>query len=252
MSRKRKLSGHSVSGKARRWIDSFDAVSKWMSQYDILQRLKQNEIVKINNFLPDYVAEEALRILESIPSEKWLDTSADEDYSKNNIEHRFQSSKSGSSALEDLLRVFSVLLPDQLNVFSAAKYMCADGIDPHDDKAFTMVRMNDSGKEVECSRDVTLVYYLTKDWTQEMGGAFVDLQTGTHYVPEFNSAVLFKVPRRHMVQKVAGQRPRFSIFGWFLVPGRLYSLQDDDPQTPASKRSRKRLISKCAKVLKSV
>lgn len=89
---------------------------------------------------------------------------------------------------------------------------------------------------VSCSRDLTCVYHLTKDWTAGMGGAFVDLEAGPSedeaaaaaggeaeegmeggggsgaaaggagglqhpaqqargrlYVPEFNSAVFFRV-----------------------------------------------------------
>jgi hypothetical protein len=61
-----------------------------------------------------------------------------------------------------------------------------------------------------------------------MGGAFVDLQDNVNYVPEFNSAVLFKVPHLHMVEPVLVNCPRYTIFGWFLKPGKLYPLQDDE------------------------
>ncbi len=48
---------------------------------------------------------------------------------------------------------------------------------------------------------------------------------GNEYVPEFNSLVAFKVPRYHQVTAVASsERPRYSIFGWFLQPGKLYEL----------------------------
>lgn len=109
------------------------------------------------------------------------------------------------------------------------------------------------GEVLTCSRDVTLVYHLTRDWTEEMGGCFVDLEAAglqgrpavaelgarvrTHlqapskrllcqqpcpaalpcadargrqriHVPQFNSAVLFRVPRYHSVTPVATDRPR--------------------------------------------
>jgi Rps23 Pro-64 3,4-dihydroxylase Tpa1-like proline 4-hydroxylase len=37
------------------------------------------------------------------------------------------------------------------------------------------------------------------------------------YVPEFNSLIVFRVPRPHEVTKVTAKAPekRFSIFGWY-------------------------------------
>ena len=201
-------------------------MSRWLAQWDIPQLLEaNNDFIKIQNFLPPAIAEEALRIVEGIPDSNWLPTEADQDYTHNNIEHSFVSTKQGPN-LEALLRVFTILLPEHLNVFSAAKYQRSDRIAPHDDKAYTPIQMEDTGEVVVCSRDITLVYYLAKDWKPEMGGAFVDLVTGIKHVPEFNSAVFFKVPRFHEVEAVALDRPRYSIFGWYLLPGELYDLFD--------------------------
>jgi len=44
------------------------------------------------------------------------------------------------------------------------------------------------------------------------------------YVPEFNSLIAFTVPRWHQVEVMQTDRPRYSIFGWFLEPGQLYDL----------------------------
>lgn len=38
------------------------------------------------------------------------------------------------------------------------------------------------------------------------------------YVPKFNSAVAFQVPRLHEVAPMLSDRPRYSVFGWFLRP----------------------------------
>ncbi|KAL4546160.1 hypothetical protein Ndes2526B_g05255 [Nannochloris sp. 'desiccata'] len=214
--------------KALRWLDDYQKVSKWLSKWDLEHLIEENNgIYKIKNFFPPFVAEEALNILERLPATAWLSTAAKEDYTHNNIEHSFLSTKTGSKDLEILLRVFSILLPDHLNAFSAGKYQISDKIDTHDDRAYTNIRMEDTGEVVLCSRDVTLVYHLTKDWTDEMGGALVDLETDTKYIPEFNSAIIFKVPRYHQVEPVLERsRPRYSIFGWYLLPGRLYELYD--------------------------
>ena len=38
------------------------------------------------------------------------------------------------------------------------------------------------------------------------------------FVPQFNSAVAFLVPRQHEVTKMISDRSRYSIFGWYLRP----------------------------------
>lgn len=70
---------------------------------------------------------------------------------------------------------------------------------------------------------MTCVYYLTKEWQESMGGAFVDLeappaaadssgeqglQQGRVLVPRFNTAVFFRVPHYHMVTPLTTDRPR--------------------------------------------
>lgn len=172
------------------------------------------------------------------------------------------------SCPQALLRAFSLICPDQLNAFSAARYERGHHIAPHDDRAYTPVRLDTggwvpgalpapavrleamlavllrpataglrgdamvraaagqaarsvracapwcpslprmrggdvqprpdlrlnhaparaarphpshlcrapAGEVVTCSRDLTCVYYLTKDWTAAMGGALVDLE----------------------------------------------------------------------------
>jgi hypothetical protein len=132
------------------------------------------------------------------------------------------------------------MAPTHIHTFSAGKYVKGHHIATHDDRAYTNVLMEcppDDGDDdsdgggrsvtrvVECSRDIALIYYLTKDWKREYGGVLRDEETGTDYVPIFNSAVAFRVPRRHSVSAVVkAPRPRYTIFGWYVLPGRLYDL----------------------------
>lgn len=52
-----------------------------MSRYDILSLIEQGGgIALVPNFLPEFVAEGALRILEDMPAGRWNDTAAEEDY----------------------------------------------------------------------------------------------------------------------------------------------------------------------------
>lgn len=226
---KRKSKGDPASNgsnaSAISWIASYSKVSRWLSQWDLLQLLDQNDgLIKIPNFLPPIIADEALRIVEAVPQRLWLPTAADQDESANNISHSFLSTKRGSPELEDLLRVFTLLLPETLQVFSAAKYSKSDHIAPHDDRAYVPIHLEDTGEIITCSRDVAVIYYLTKGWNREMGGVLKDLKTGKEYIPEYNSLVAFRIPRFHEVTAVASERPRLSIFGWFLQPGKMYEI----------------------------
>lgn len=110
---------------------------------------------------------------------------------------RFLSMKHGEE-LEKVVRCINLLLPGELNTFSAAKYIEGHRITPHDDKAYTTCQLED-GKMVLCSRDIAVIYYLTEEWTREDGGLLLDLETGKEYVPEFNSLIAFKIPRMHEV-----------------------------------------------------
>lgn len=209
-----------------------------------------------------------------------------QDYTHNNIAHAFWSVKPADDdgALEALLRAFSLLAPDQLHAFSAARYERGHHIAPHDDRAYTPVRLDTgarrglewgqrgarstawravllpaaadhhpaclppacacAGEVVSCSRDLTVVYYLTKDWTEAMGGCLVDLEAedpgqrggsegdqgrareaagggaeqhpaqqkrGRVVVPQFNTAVFFRVPRYHSVTPLRTDRPRCGV-----------------------------------------
>jgi len=122
-------------------------------------------------------------------------------------------------------------MPENLATFSAGKYEKSHHIAPHDDRAYTDVLM-DGGKKVKCSREIAVIYYLTKGWTEEMGGTLVDIPTKNRYVPEFNSLIAFTIPRFHEVEAVIADRPRYSLFGWFLQEGILYDLEKkEEPKT---------------------
>ncbi|GAB4812976.1 hypothetical protein N2152v2_000022 [Parachlorella kessleri] len=213
--------------KAAAWLNSYAKASTWMGRYDIHRLLDASGgLVRIENFLPEFVAEAVLQVLQAIPTAKWNPTTAGKDYAQNNISHQFWSTKHASAIIDAVVRVIGLLLPGQLNAFSAARYDASHHIAPHDDRAYTPVQL-DTGEVITCSREIGVIWYLTKDWRAEHGGALVDLEAAggrKAYVPLFNSVVMFRVPRFHEVTPVTSSRPRYSLFGWFLQPGRRYEL----------------------------
>lgn len=59
---------------------------------------------------------------------QWNTTSADDDVTRNNIAHGFLSTKEPSAApgLEQLLRLFMALMPEELHSFSCARSATAN------------------------------------------------------------------------------------------------------------------------------
>uniref|UniRef100_A0A383W562 Fe2OG dioxygenase domain-containing protein n=1 Tax=Tetradesmus obliquus TaxID=3088 RepID=A0A383W562_TETOB len=220
----------------RKWINSYPDVSAWLEKYgDLEQQLDDNGgLLKIENFLPTFVAEGILEMLRGIDDKTWNLTAAGDDYVHNNIRHEFLSVKQGPPGLQDVFRIFTLLLPDSLFTFSAAKYCKAGHIVPHDDRAYTQVLMDDGSMQL-CSRTIACIYYLTHGWSEADGGHLVDLEAPggpQQHLPAFNSVVAFRIPRWHEVKPVTGDRPRYSIFGWFLEPGKLYELNTGEEAPP--------------------
>ncbi|KAF8067273.1 Telo2 [Scenedesmus sp. PABB004] len=216
------------------WLDDYAAVSAAVEAHlgggdlgDLLEA--GGGLVKLRNFLPTWVAHGLVELLQDLPDDAWNLTAAGDDYARNDVAHHFLSTK--AAQLEPAFRSLTLLAPDALFTFSAAKYERGGAIVPHDDRAYTQVRMEDGSVE-RCSRSVAVIYYLTLGWAPELGGALVDLEApgGRRvYTPEFNSAIVFEIPRWHEVTPVTADRPRYSLFGWFLEPGELYNLNVGQP-----------------------
>lgn len=143
------------------WSDSYRKVSKWFLQLDLERELDDNAgLVQLRDFLPLRVAQGALDILKQVPEVRkschcvhmqsnlyfhghwtcqwrplmsrmsrggmqaeWNATCGDDDAMHNNIAHGFLSVKdpAATPGLEQLFRLFHLLLPEELNSFSIAR-----------------------------------------------------------------------------------------------------------------------------------
>eukprot|EP01134_Creolimax_fragrantissima_P000986 CFRG0986T1 len=199
-------------------------VGDLLKSIDIADIIEKNDgLVKISNVLPLEVANKMLASLESISDAEWRlaqNGDADKNYATE-IKHSFMSARAFPNS-EWILDLFRDFLPMQPAFFSAGRYTTGHFIQPHDDRAYKEV-----GGQIY-SRDIAIIYYLTKDWTAADGGGLLDMVTNKVHVPEFNSVVAFQVPRFHEVQPMVSERPRFSIFGWFMQPGKTYDLEIEE------------------------
>jgi Rps23 Pro-64 3,4-dihydroxylase Tpa1-like proline 4-hydroxylase len=199
-------------------FDVTEHLQKVFADETLEQKIEKSGFLKIPNFLPDEVAYHIYNTLKV--SDGWELSLSDDNTYSNDTAHNFLSNVNFPNE-QVITRIFRGLLPDKRSAFSAAKYSSSHFIAEHDDKNYQEI----NGKQY--SRSIAIVYYLTPDWKPEYGGILKDLESDTEHVPAFNTLIAFKVPRRHLVTEVTSQE-RYSIFGWFLEKGALYTIEDDE------------------------
>lgn len=195
-------------------------------------------LILIENFMEPSKAMAALRSVQSVNPKSWH-LARNDPRDRGAARHRYHvgDGSVGEADYNDDIEKLLTLVgetalphadPNFLR-FQLGKYTRGDQIAPHNDMATQMISMIDGSRPVRASRKIALVYYLTKDWTSDMGGQFVDLHQGRRkeYVPKFNSLVAFTVPRLHSVKPVTTSRPRHSIFGWLYVSNTKKSKRKD-------------------------
>jgi Rps23 Pro-64 3,4-dihydroxylase Tpa1-like proline 4-hydroxylase len=208
-------------------------------------------LLVVKDFLPKEVAHGLLTYLESLDESEWILSTSEHDAKMHDYkngsgttEHSFSacngiilnSSKCAevhsetdtpSSAMDKFLCILSASIhtaklklgnrtdDETLFTFQCGRYSAGHFIDPHDDSATEEI------DGVIYERDLAIVLHLSRDWHLEYGGLFADMEYIPPHilVPQYNSLVLFKVPRLHQVtpiEKTARGQKRYSIFGWAL------------------------------------
>eukprot|EP00927_Polykrikos_kofoidii_P041758 TRINITY_DN3560_c0_g1_i4.p1 TRINITY_DN3560_c0_g1~~TRINITY_DN3560_c0_g1_i4.p1 ORF type:complete len:461 (+),score=57.92 TRINITY_DN3560_c0_g1_i4:61-1383(+) len=262
----------SYEADAKAWLEDEDAIRRWAKEHDLNRLVKESGgFVRIRNVLPDVVAEWALDAFLRLPAKAWERTSAphrDDGGYADSIPHHFDLFELEShEAMLSIARLLWRLLPQTVPNFTAARYGTTDHIAPHDDlvleryssrevhnlaKIYDRDRSWNGGALHSASwrgtktfeRQYAAVYYLNKDWPANSGGLLVDLETGQKYAPEFNTLVVFSVPRMHKVTAIeSANLQRYSIFGWWLEPEERPQMGDRISMT----KSRRRLASALVK-----
>eukprot|EP01043_Picozoa_sp_COSAG02_P017371 COSAG02_NODE_786_length_17199_cov_25.278889_9_plen_415_part_00 len=229
------------------YVEDVDAMRGWLARHgDIDAMLQQGGgLATISNFLPDAVAQAALRQLQEIPDTAWR--CCDEDDTEQVADHgeegedresqRFSTCEPGTSAVIDgLSRTLWVARPQCLPSFSAVRFGPGDHIGCRDDRAQAEV-LGADGRPTVFSRTIGAVLYLAKGWKPKFGGDFVDFSAGREQprriTPTFNTLVLFEVPHKHAISPVLhnGATPLFAVLGWWMAEGELYNLSDSDAES---------------------
>lgn len=227
------------------WADNTAKVERWLETRGgaLGPQLEGLEggLLRLRDFFPKDIADATLRVIESLPESAWeLSEAAGEDDA---ARHKFWSAD--LTDIPDLLPLRSVfwgLLKNfrgeaTLPIFSIARYGASDNIGRHDDRAHVPF-FSDTNI---FSRTVAAIWYLTREWSEEDGGSFLDLgekvaPDASKLVPVYNSLVAFEVPHMHAVSAVTGSRYRYSVFGWWHQKGKRYELPTEGVKQSAGKK----------------
>ena len=220
---------------------------QWGQSFDLENTLRNNSgFVIIDNFLPVEAAKEVRALLLNTDREVWKLNADDGD--NDDTPHQFLSCSSHPDpGFSSVTRAIWSLMTDRLPNFSAARYNASDHIALHDDSLVIPAQVGASVSpegegEGDCLyRDIAVVLYMVDDeWSEEKdGGVLLDwgptnqkFEAPKRICPKFNRLVCFQVPRFHEVTQVEDrnsgteedkeERPRLSVFGWFLTEKKLY------------------------------
>ncbi|CAE7677794.1 luxQ [Symbiodinium sp. CCMP2592] len=225
---RRAQGGNKASAVLANWLGDEAALRAWTEhrREEIIPQLASWSLVRVRDFVPQPVAEEALRIAEELAEEDWRQTAPVE---ADDAVHRFRyrGLNETGEAFNALQKALEGLIPAIRSAptraeFRFGRYGPSDFIDTHTDEGTYAAFVDDPSLY---SRRIALIWYLTKNWTCADGGVFIDDEPdcvggGAEVVPRFNEAVCFLVPRCHRVSPVvATDRFRYSLYGWWYTRG---------------------------------
>jgi hypothetical protein len=234
----RRARGEDGTAEALGWLGDHERVRAHFRDLGVAERLSKNKggFVRIEGLLPPLVADVCLDLLTQ--HEQWEEMNdaelADEADDGQVVQHSFlfsdphlagNTGNVSTRAVSLLTNALALMFEELVPSFSVSCYRQGDCIGPHDDKAHVYTKPAGGGRVQLHSRKIAAVLHLSKGWKPSFGGAFVDLEGQREFFPKFNTLLLFRVPRMHFVGPVLSARQRrYSVFGWWLAPGKLYDL----------------------------
>ena len=228
---------------------------------------RHSEVHVINNLLPESVALGLSNYIDELKEDQWITSCSETDAAMykdvgkgaGSTQHTFSASEgiivnsrtaqqsvysetSKSTLMDKFMCILATALSRSKNeeevlfTLQCGRYTSGHFIEPHDDQAQEVI------DGIKYQRDVAIVYYLSKNWTANNGGLFVDLESKPprSRIPIFNSLITFKVPRLHQVSPIEMDciDKRYSIFGWAL------KMENNESFLERKKQKRKKLQKK--------
>jgi len=176
-----------------------------------------DHITPHTDLLPEcYTADEAREVVEAYQSGKLASAVSSWKRRRNANERSAGATSSATTALEKAMQSGDIAAVRRVLEEGNKKTTNADG------KKYVSGRVlarSSGGQELGYTRWAAATYYLNHQWPATFGGHFIDLEKGQRHLPEFNTLVVFNVPRLHEVEAVCAPQGtfRYSIFGWWLL-----------------------------------
>ena len=204
--------------------NSIRLLSGAIRQMGITKHLSKDTLHNTINAIPETNANSVLQYLQSTPTSDWRlnqrnnsgsAAAANRGVTAANMSYYMYIGTDLDTALPELRPLLSSalqLLPHERLLMNASKYIAGSYLDSHTDAP--------SGSESH-ERVRAFVWHLSKDFTEQDGGTFIDEESKEKYVPEWNALVSFSVPRWHSVTKMTPMpiiKERISIYGWIVIP----------------------------------
>ena len=191
-------------------------INFFKSQSFLKEKIINERIVIIDNWFEENIANHIYNIF--INSEyKQITTS-----NRNKLNFMFENIIQ-TPEIKKFLFLFNTLFQDNLlfnGSIGMSKYTKGSYIDEHTDHGGYIY---DNEKYY---RNISAVIYFNKDWKQENGGSFVDIENNKKILPIFNRAVFFHVPYKHRVEEILVDKERYAIFMFFACKKERYYLND--------------------------
>lgn len=188
------------------------------NQHDLEKQIKEKRILIIDNWLEESVA---TYIYDLFHKSKFAEGKKN---ANNTLSFKF-SNVVKTPEIEKFFFLFNNLFQHKYlfnGCIGMSKYTKGSFIDEHTDHGGYI--HNDK----KYYRSISCVLYFNKDWKEEYGGCFIDIENNKKILPKFNRAVFFSVPYKHRVEEIiAENKDRHAIFMFFTENRILYFLNEN-------------------------